>query len=100
MKHLALLFFLGLSGPSLAASSTSSSIEGVVLDGRGVPRAGVLVHALNPATGFDRTTPTNEKGRFHFNGMRPGETYRIEALNQHQDVQTELNVNSFVRMEG
>ena len=78
------------SGLDLEVSETTGAIRGVVVDERivPVPDADVLVRGAN----VERTTQTDEQGRFVFSSL-PAGTYFLEATSLlHQMAQTSVEV--------
>ena len=72
----ALLFVFLIT--SAEAQTGQSTVTGIVVDQNDAVVAGASVLISNPATGFSRTTTTNEQGRFSFPGILAG-TYQIEV---------------------
>jgi hypothetical protein len=71
------LLLLALFAAPLAAQSTAT-LQGRVFDASGavLPRATVLVRA--DSTGFHRSVPTDEQGRYHVDAI-PAGSYRVTA---------------------
>ena len=68
-----------LSAAALAVAQISSAtLSGVVTDQTSAAVSGVMVEALQTETGFTRTTLTDTRGAYSFEGLRPGD-YRIVA---------------------
>lgn len=57
--------------------SGTSGVAGTVVDQTGAVVPGATVRLSNPATGFSRTTTTNDNGRFNFASVSPA-TYKLE----------------------
>lgn len=57
--------------------SGTSGVSGTVVDQTGAVIPGATVRLSNPATGFARTTATNDNGRFSFASVPPA-TYKVE----------------------
>ena len=62
---------------SAIAQSGTSGIHGVVTDQTGAAVPGATVTINNTATGFKRTSTTNDNGNYSFTGIPPA-TYRLE----------------------
>ncbi len=60
------------------AQSGTSKVNGTITDQTGALVPGATVKLLNPETGFNRTTTTNEQGIYSFPAIPPA-TYRIEV---------------------
>lgn len=75
------------------AQSGTSGISGTVTDQTGAVVPGATVKLSNAATGFERTTTTNDGGRYAFPGV-PAATYRmeVEAANFNKLVRSEVSV--------
>lgn len=58
--------------------SGTSGVTGTVVDQTGAVVPGATVRLSNPATGFVRTTTTNDNGRFSFASVQPA-TYKVEV---------------------
>jgi hypothetical protein len=63
---------------TINAQSGTSTINGTVTDQAGAAVPGATVRLTNPATGFNRTTTSNEQGVYSFPSIPP-DTYRIEV---------------------
>jgi hypothetical protein len=59
-----------------AHQSATTSLRGVAIDDSGAVIGGAEVTLLNPATGFQRETTTNDEGAFAFDFLPPG-AYRV-----------------------
>ncbi|MEP6961293.1 MAG: TonB-dependent receptor [Acidobacteriota bacterium] len=64
------------SNPSLSAQGTNGAISGTVADGTGAVITGAKVRIRNVDTGVERTTATNDQGRFNATDLIVG---RYEA---------------------
>lgn len=62
----------------LAAQIGTGEISGTVTDSTGAVVAGAAITLTNPATGFQRTTASNNEGIFTFPALRPG-VYTLRA---------------------
>ena len=58
------------------AAQTTGSISGLIADPNGANVVGASVTARNNATGAERSTTTNENGKFTFTALQPG-TYTV-----------------------
>jgi hypothetical protein len=56
----------------VAAQSASASLAGLVLTEEGDPVPGAVVQARSDGNGATRTTVTDDRGRYRFDGMSPG----------------------------
>ena len=72
-----LVFATMLVGNAFAQSGTST-VRGSVSDQTGAAVPGATVTISNPATGFSRSTTTNNNGTYQFPGVPPA-TYRLEV---------------------
>ncbi len=63
------------SGPAWSQSSISQ-LHGNVTDPGGAAIPNATVHLINSATNSDRTTTTDQRGKYSFSGVAPG-TYRL-----------------------
>jgi Carboxypeptidase regulatory-like domain len=63
----------GRSHSIMLAQSAATSLSGLVIDEKDAVIAGAGVTLLNPATGFQRETKTNEEGIFTFHFLPPGD---------------------------
>ncbi|MBA0455276.1 carboxypeptidase regulatory-like domain-containing protein [Stenotrophomonas maltophilia] len=78
MKTIILTLALMLSAASAqAAHVLASDITGVVVDGQGKPIAGAVVRAYHHDTNRLIERRTNNKGRYHFNNLRPDGEYTV-----------------------
>src|SRR5580698_6779489 len=79
---LALALLLTLSGiPAMAQSSSSGTVQGIVVDQQGAAIPGVAVKAVEPSTNLALDTTTNDAGRFIIVNVNPG-TYNISFSKQ------------------
>src|SRR5688572_24953947 len=65
---------LAVTGP---AQSGTASVSGTVRDVNGAVVPGASVKLSNPATGFERTTTSNDEGVYNFASVPPA-TYQLE----------------------
>src|SRR3984957_9269057 len=72
-----LVFVLTFSG-FLLPQSEVTSLRGTIFDAKGAVVAGATVAISNPATGFSRTTKTDDQGRYQFLQLPPA-TYVVTA---------------------
>lgn len=83
MKHLAkclsfFALFLGLTAYVFGQGTTTSAINGRILDESGQPLPGATVVAVHVPSGTQYGVVTNNGGYFSILGMRPGGPYKIE----------------------
>ena len=80
LKHtLAMLLMLFVSVAMFGQGSTTSSMSGKIVDGKGEVLAGATVIATHVPSGTVYGATTNTQGLFTIQGMRPGGPYKIEA---------------------
>ena len=72
---------VGVLWPADLFGQSTAEIRGVVQDQSGAILPGVTVTAVNELTGLERTTTSDEGGRFNFPRVPVG-TYRVEATLQ------------------
>ena len=79
---------------SVYAQVTTSSMSGVVMDGRG-PVYGATVIATHEPSGTIYGTTTSESGRYSLSGMRIGGPYKIQVamLGYGENVRTNILLN-------
>ena len=79
---------------SVYAQVTTSSMSGVVMDGRG-PVYGATVIATHEPSGTIYGATTNENGRYSLNGMRIGGPYKIQVamLGYGENIRTGVSLN-------
>lgn len=70
--------FLGISGIMLGQGSTTSAMNGRILDEGGQPLPGATVVAVHVPSGTQYGVVTNNGGFFSILGMRPGGPYKVE----------------------
>jgi hypothetical protein len=70
-----------LSGFIAIKAQTTGSMSGLVTDPNGAILAGANVTLKNAATGFERSTVTNDKGIFGFTALQPG-IYSVTVENR------------------
>jgi len=78
-KHLLLLLSFLLSGLSIYAQVTTSSISGIVLDEKGEGLPGATVTATHVPSGTKYGTTTRTDGRYALLNARVGGPYQIEV---------------------
>ncbi|MGD9630500.1 MAG: carboxypeptidase regulatory-like domain-containing protein [Pyrinomonadaceae bacterium] len=76
-KSIAAMFVLAVVSVTALSQAGTSSISGAVRDNNGAVVPGATVTLSNPATGFERTTITNDEGVYTFAAVQPA-TYRME----------------------
>jgi hypothetical protein len=69
------------SSSIILAQSASTSLSGLVIDEKDAIIAGAGVTLLNPSTGFQRETKTNEEGIFTFHFLLPGD-YQVTVTRE------------------
>ena len=74
---LSVLLVMSIACLSAFGQASTSTIRGTVTDPQGNVVAGAAVTLSNPATGFSRTSKSNESGQFSFESIQPG-TYHLE----------------------
>lgn len=84
MMHLlkrlfAIMVFLGISGVMLGQGSTTSAMNGRILDEGGLPLPGATIVAVHVPSGTQYGVVTNTNGFFTILGMRPGGPYTVEV---------------------
>ncbi len=73
------VLLLGILGTAIAWAQTSTtSLRGVISDPKGAVVPGVELTLANPATGFSRTTRTDDQGTYQFAEIPPA-TYTLTA---------------------
>lgn len=94
---LLLFFFSVVMSSHTAVSQTNSSIvKGTVTDSGGALVAGATVVLLNPVSGYNRTTTTDQSGTYEFFNV-PFDTYSLLVTAKgFGDNHTDLNVISSV----
>ena len=79
-KHLfTLLVFLFITVVTFGQATTTSGINGKIVDPNGKPLAGATVVAVHVPSGSQYGALTNGDGFFSIQGMRPGGPYTIEV---------------------
>jgi hypothetical protein len=79
-KHLfTLLAFLFITVVTFGQATTTSGINGKIVDPNGKPLAGATVVAVHVPSGSQYGALTNGDGFFSIQGMRPGGPYTIEV---------------------
>ncbi|MDQ6699449.1 MAG: carboxypeptidase regulatory-like domain-containing protein [Acidobacteriota bacterium] len=92
MRQLFLLFTLALTA---RAQSITGAIAGTVSDQTDATVAGSSIRLTSAATGAERTTKTNESGRFFFGSLQPGNyTLDVEAQGFRRLERTSVNVSA------
>ncbi|MGL4292740.1 MAG: TonB-dependent receptor, partial [Bacteroidales bacterium] len=79
MKQFILSFLFFVFGATLMAQVTTSSLSGRVTDEFNDPLLGATVVAIHEPSGSKHGVVTNDQGRFHMQGMRPGGPYKVEV---------------------
>ncbi|HEX2922044.1 MAG TPA: TonB-dependent receptor [Bacteroidales bacterium] len=72
-----MLVFLAMNILVFGQGSTTSSMSGQILDGKGEPLPGATVMAIHVPSGSVYGAYANEKGQFSIQGMRPGGPYKV-----------------------
>lgn len=75
----AIMVFLGISGVMLGQGSTTSAMNGRILDQGGMPLPGANIVAVHVPSGTQYGVVTNTSGFFTILGMRPGGPYKVEV---------------------
>jgi outer membrane receptor protein involved in Fe transport len=75
------LMIVGVLWPADLFAQSTAEIRGIVQDESGAIVPGATVTALNELTGLERTTTSDEGGRFNFPRLPVG-SYRVEATLQ------------------
>jgi len=79
LKRLCMItVFLGITGMLLGQGSTTSAMNGRILDEEGLPLPGATVLAVHVPSGTQYGVITNNGGFFTILGMRPGGPYSVE----------------------
>lgn len=76
VRHTVLVAAMCVLLGSLVEAQTTGEIEGSLVDGRGLPVAGVVVTARHVATDTPYSVTTNDLGRYRFTTLPPG-TYEV-----------------------
>ena len=102
-KSKILLIALAASGASqLLLAQTTTSIAGAIYDPAGAVVAGATVTVTNPATGFTRTTVSNETGNYVVTPLQPG-TYdlsvELAGFERFSTVRIVLRVDQIARID-
>ena len=74
---LLLVYFLTLVCITVHAQETTATLNGIVLDEKGVPIIGASVIIKHEPTGYSTGTQTNNKGIFIMPNLKPGGPYTI-----------------------
>ncbi len=77
-KFIVLSFVLAVGTLSGFAQAGTSGVSGTIRDNNGAVVPGATVKLLNSATGFERTTTTNDEGAYTF-AVVPPATYQLEV---------------------
>jgi hypothetical protein len=101
-----LMFLAGLSATISYAQQGTTFIGGVVTDPQGAAITGAKVTAVDASSGVNRSTTTDEQGRFQFPSLQPG-TYsvRVEAqgfraaVNDKVEALVSTNQNLTIKLE-
>lgn len=67
------LLILGLSTACFGQTGATASVAGEVKDANGAVVAGAAVKLVSKATSAEKTTSTNNSGRYVFAAVEPGE---------------------------
>src|SRR5215471_4281012 len=97
MKVLAILVLLSSAGYAQVASAT---LSGTVMDPQSRPVPKVRVTVTQDATGFSRSTTTDERGLYVFEPIAPGEytiTARFEGFNPYELAGVAIQLNQRAR---
>jgi hypothetical protein len=79
-KHLILMFLiLLLTFPMFGQDATTSSMNGKIVDTKGIPLPGATIVATHVPSGAIYGATANTQGMFSIQGMRPGGPYKIEV---------------------
>lgn len=79
MKRLCMItVFLGITGMLLGQGSTTSAMNGRILDEGGLPLPGATIVAVHVPSGTQYGVITNNGGFFTILGMRPGGPYSVD----------------------
>ncbi|MEJ2110691.1 MAG: TonB-dependent receptor [Acidobacteriota bacterium] len=66
------LFIILVAPAAIRAQSTSARLSGTVWDPSDIPTPGVILTAVEEATGWQSETVSDENGRYVFTSLRPG----------------------------
>ena len=77
-QGIVILLVLALGTVAALAQAGTSGVSGTIRDKNGAVVPGVTVKLLNSATGFERTTVTNDEGVYGFSSVPPA-TYQLEV---------------------
>ena len=75
----AMLFILFISLAMFGQDATTSSMNGKIVDGKGLPLPGSTIVAIHVPTGSLYGATANNQGYFTIQGMRPGGPYKVEV---------------------
>jgi len=90
-RWLVLLAFLLVSATG-ASAQDSGNISGQVLDSSGSAVKEAIVTARNLDTGLERSTTTDDQGRYQIHGLQPGQ-FEIRAAKQGFSEQTHTGIS-------
>jgi hypothetical protein len=83
------------SSPRANGQVTTASIEGTVLDEKGIPAPDVELVARNQETGYYQITHSSEKGKYQITALIPG-TYEVRARHINFNLVTKRNIQLVV----
>ena len=75
----AMLLILFISLAMFGQGSTTSSMNGKVVDSKGLPLPGSTIVAIHVPSGTLYGATVNTQGFFSIQGMRPGGPYKVEV---------------------
>ena len=78
-RLIAMLLILFISLAMFGQGSTTSSMNGKIVDAKGLPLAGSTVVAIHVPSGSLYGATANAQGYFSILGMRPGGPYKVEV---------------------
>src|SRR5712691_5149629 len=84
---------LVLAAAASAFGQATGSIVGSVTDASSARMPGVTVKLTNTATGFDRSSTTNETGAYNFSSLLPGDYEVIAGIAGFKTVLKRATVN-------
>ncbi|MBV9496365.1 MAG: TonB-dependent receptor, partial [Acidobacteria bacterium] len=106
-KHICFLLLMVSMPIGVFAQSSNGSVSGLVSDESGAALPGVTMTATNVATGANRTSVTNDKGRYEIGLLPPGkydvtgELSGFQAFKRSEvvvNVGTDVNLNITLRV--
>jgi hypothetical protein len=81
-RLLAMLLMLFISFAIFGQGSTTSSMNGKIVDSKGLPLPGSTIVAIHVPSGTLYGATANNQGFFSIQGMRPGGPYKVEVTLQ------------------